>query len=151
MFHAQCLIPLRLHFALFTVFFHLLLHPPDLHLHLRCGSVRREVPCALPRMRSMTLWSSTALSQITSFRGHMGSIQLHSWIPQCVATKLMARWGQACQTQVVNLVLCVTSLGHPCGHQRRCLHHHLHHRQLARFNKLHTSCLRCRFPEGWHG
>ena len=38
---------------------HLQLHPPDLHLHLLCGSVRREFPCALPR----TLWSKTHRSQ----------------------------------------------------------------------------------------
>ena len=45
---------------------HLLLHPPDLHLHLLSGSVRREFSCALPRMRSLTLWSTTLLSQVTS-------------------------------------------------------------------------------------
>ena len=43
---------------------HLPLHPPDLHLHLPCVSVRREFPCALPRMRSLTLWSTTPLSQV---------------------------------------------------------------------------------------
>ena len=42
---------------------HLLLHPPDLSLHLLCGSVRREISCALPRMRSLALWSTTRLSQ----------------------------------------------------------------------------------------
>ena len=44
---------------------HLLLHPLDLqlHPHLPCGSVRREVPCALPGMRSLTLLSTTHLSQ----------------------------------------------------------------------------------------
>ena len=46
--------------------FHLLLHPPDLHLHLLCGSLRREFPCALPRKRSLTLWSATPLSQVRS-------------------------------------------------------------------------------------
>ena len=40
-----------------------------LHLHLLCGSVRREFPCALPRMRSLTLWSTTPLSQ------HWGEVQ----------------------------------------------------------------------------
>ena len=45
---------------------HLLLHLPDLHLHFQCGLVWREVPCALPRMRSLTLWSTTPLSQIMS-------------------------------------------------------------------------------------
>ena len=54
-----------LHFALFTVS-HLLLHPPDLHFHFQCGSVRREIPCALPRMRSLTLLSTTRLSQVMS-------------------------------------------------------------------------------------
>ena len=39
-------------------------HPPDLQLHLLCGSVRREVPCALPRMSSLTLWSTTLISQV---------------------------------------------------------------------------------------
>ena len=43
---------------------HLLLHPPDFPLHLLCGSVRREVPCALPRLRSLTLWSTTPLSHL---------------------------------------------------------------------------------------
>ena len=43
---------------------HLPPHSPDLHLHyhLPCGSVRREVPCALSRMRSLTLLSTTPLS-----------------------------------------------------------------------------------------
>ena len=43
---------------------HLPPHSPDLHLHshLSCGSVRREVPCALSRMRSLTLFSTTPLS-----------------------------------------------------------------------------------------
>ena len=41
---------------------HLLLHPPDLSLHLLCGSVRREIPCAHPRMRSLAFWSTTPLS-----------------------------------------------------------------------------------------
>ena len=45
---------------------HLLLHPPGLHLHLLCGSVRREFPCVLPRMRSLTLWSTALLSQVMS-------------------------------------------------------------------------------------
>ena len=45
---------------------HLLLHPPDLPLHLLCGSVRREFPCVLPRMRSLTLWSTTLLSKVMS-------------------------------------------------------------------------------------
>ena len=47
-------------------FSHLLLHPPNLHHHFLCGSVRREVPCALPRMRSLTLWSTMPLSQVLS-------------------------------------------------------------------------------------
>ena len=50
---------------------HLLLHPPELHLHLPCGSVRRELPCALPRMRSLTLWSTTPLSQVMSRNSSM--------------------------------------------------------------------------------
>ena len=45
---------------------HLLLHPPDLLLHFPCGSVRREIPCALPRMRSLASWSTTLLSQVVS-------------------------------------------------------------------------------------
>ena len=42
---------------------HLPFHSLDLHLHLPCGSVRREVPCALPRMRSSALCPTTPLSQ----------------------------------------------------------------------------------------
>ena len=38
----------------------------DLHLHLPSGSVRREVFYALPRMRSLTLLSTTLLSQVMS-------------------------------------------------------------------------------------
>ena len=34
----------------------------NFHLRFQCGSVRREVPCALPRMRSLTFWSTTPLS-----------------------------------------------------------------------------------------
>ena len=45
---------------------HLLLHPPNLYLHLLCGSVRREVLCELPRVRSLTLRSTTILSQVMS-------------------------------------------------------------------------------------
>ena len=45
---------------------HLPFHSPDLHLHLPCGWVRREFPCALPRMRNLTLWSTTPLSQVMS-------------------------------------------------------------------------------------
>ena len=41
---------------------HLLLHPPDLSLHLLCGSVRREIPCALPRMKSLALWPKNTSS-----------------------------------------------------------------------------------------
>ena len=51
------------HFALFICLSHLLLYPPNLHLHLLYGSVRREFTCALPRMRSLTLWSTTPLWQ----------------------------------------------------------------------------------------
>ena len=41
-------------------FCHLPLHSPDLplHPHLPCGSVRRGVPCALSRLRSLTLSST---------------------------------------------------------------------------------------------
>ena len=35
-------------------------------LHLLCGSVRREVPCALQRMTGLALWSTTPLSQVMS-------------------------------------------------------------------------------------
>ena len=35
-------------------------------LHLLCGSVRSKTLCALPRMRSLALWSTTPLSQVTS-------------------------------------------------------------------------------------
>ena len=47
---------------------HLPFHSPDLHLHLHflCGLVRREVHCALPRMRSWALWPTTILSQVLS-------------------------------------------------------------------------------------
>ena len=54
-----------LHFALFTLS-HLPFHSPDVHLHLPCGLVRGEVPCALPRMRSQALWPTTILSQVMS-------------------------------------------------------------------------------------
>ena len=64
MFHSfVCLTSLRLstlHSA--QSLSHLPLHLPDLHLHFLCGSVRREIPCALPRMRSLTLWSTTPLT-----------------------------------------------------------------------------------------
>ena len=55
-------------FALFICLSHLLLHPPDLSLRLLCGSVRGEISCALPRMRSLALWSTTPLSQVMSPR-----------------------------------------------------------------------------------
>ena len=55
-----------LHFALFTVSLIIYFISPNLHLHLLCGSVRREIPCALPRMRGLTLWSTTPLSQVMS-------------------------------------------------------------------------------------
>ena len=65
MSHAPvCLISLRP--FLRTLRLSLLLHPPDLSLHLLCGSVRSWTPCALPRMRSLTLWSTTRLSQVMS-------------------------------------------------------------------------------------
>ena len=41
---------------------HLLLHPPDLHLHIPCGSVRREVPCALPRKPDSFVYNATLTS-----------------------------------------------------------------------------------------
>ena len=55
-----------LHFALFTVslIFYFITH--DLHVHLQCGSGRRELPCSLPRKRSLTLWSTALLSQVVS-------------------------------------------------------------------------------------
>ena len=54
-----------LHFVLFTVslIFYFILLIFHLHSHLQCGSVRREVPCATSRMRSLTLLSKTHLSQ----------------------------------------------------------------------------------------
>ena len=55
-----------LHFALFICLSHRLLHPPDLSLHLLCGSVRSKTPCALPRMRSLALGSTSLLSQVMS-------------------------------------------------------------------------------------
>ena len=39
-------------------------HFPDLSLHLLCRSVRSKTPCALPRMKSQALWSTTPLSQV---------------------------------------------------------------------------------------
>ena len=62
-----CLTSLRLlHFALFTVslMFYFITH--DLHIHFQCGSGRRELPCSLPRKRSLTLWSTALLSQVMS-------------------------------------------------------------------------------------
>ena len=53
-------------FALFICLSHLLLHPPDLSLHLPCGSVRSKIPCALRRMRSLAVWPATPLSQVMS-------------------------------------------------------------------------------------
>ena len=53
-------------FALFICLSHLPLHPPDLSLHLLCGSVRSKTPCALRPMRSLALWSTTPLSQVMS-------------------------------------------------------------------------------------
>ena len=41
---------------------HLLLHPPDLPLHLLCGSVRREFPCAVPNEESDSLVSNAPLT-----------------------------------------------------------------------------------------
>ena len=55
-------------FALFICLSHLLLHLPDLSLHLLCGSVRSKTPCALPRMRSLALWPTTPLSQMQVWR-----------------------------------------------------------------------------------
>ena len=52
--------------AVFVLALHRLSHLPfhslDLHLQLPRGSVRREVPCALPRMRSKALWPTTPLT-----------------------------------------------------------------------------------------
>ena len=45
---------------------HLLLHPPDLSLSLPCGCCWSKIPCALRRMRSLALWSTTPLSQVMS-------------------------------------------------------------------------------------
>ena len=42
---------------------HLPFHSPHFHLHLPCGLVRGEVPCALPQMRSKALWLTTILSR----------------------------------------------------------------------------------------
>ena len=36
---------------------------PDLSLPLPCGPVRSKITCALRRMRSLALWSTTPLSQ----------------------------------------------------------------------------------------
>ena len=47
-------------FALHRLF-HLPFHSPVLHLHLPCGLVRWEVPCALQLMRSKALWPRTIL------------------------------------------------------------------------------------------
>ena len=69
MYHALCVVVLNLFDSPLCTLHslsHFVLHPPDLHLHFQCGSVRREVPCALPRMRSLTLLSTTPLSQVMS-------------------------------------------------------------------------------------
>ena len=67
MFHALvCLTSLRLSTLHSHSLSHLLLHPPHLSLHLLCGSVRRETPCALPRMGSLAFLSTTPLSQVMS-------------------------------------------------------------------------------------
>ena len=47
-------------FALFISLSHLQLHPPDISLHLPCGSVRSKIPCALRPMRSLPLWPINA-------------------------------------------------------------------------------------------
>ena len=54
MLHAQCLFWSLFDSPLCTLhrLSHLPFHSPDLHLHLPCGLVRGEVPCALQRMRS---------------------------------------------------------------------------------------------------
>ena len=41
---------------------HLLLHPPDVHLHLLCGSVRREFPCASANEELGTLVNKASLT-----------------------------------------------------------------------------------------
>ena len=53
-----------LHFALFTISLIFYFIPPHLPLHLLCGSVLREFSSVLPRMRSLTLWSTTPLSHL---------------------------------------------------------------------------------------
>ena len=59
-----CLISLRLSTYILHSLSHLLLHPPDLSLHLlRFGA---KPLCALRRMRSLALWSTTHFSQVMS-------------------------------------------------------------------------------------
>ena len=62
-------------FALFIYLSHLLLHLLDHLLHLPCGLVRSKIPCALRRMRSLALWSTTLLSHLAShgWRGGHGT------------------------------------------------------------------------------
>ena len=68
MLRAQCLIWSLFDSPLGTLhsLSHHPLHSPNLHLHLLCGSVRREVPGALPRKRSWALWPTTPRSQVMS-------------------------------------------------------------------------------------
>ena len=66
---------------------HLPFHSPDLPLHLPCGSVRREVPCALPRMRSWALWPTTPLSQLQE----QTTIESAKESPSYLDTKVLER------------------------------------------------------------
>ena len=52
-----------LHFALFTVSLILYFILLIFHFIFYVGRFGDKIPCALPRMRSLTLWSTTPLSQ----------------------------------------------------------------------------------------
>ena len=69
-----CLTSLRL--SILHCLSHLLLHSLNLHLHLPCGSVRSEVPCALPRMRSLNSLVNNALSQFLGRSSNSSDIQV---------------------------------------------------------------------------
>ena len=82
--HASCAVvrfdlSSTLHSARFTVslIFYFILLIFHSHLHFPCGSVRREFPCALPRRRSLTFWSTTPLSQF--LRGRQIAFMIYDY------------------------------------------------------------------------